>query len=38
VTIREKIQALIDMGECETVAEARAYLADMGEIGDGDED
>ena len=26
-----KAQALVDMGECRTLAEARAYLRDMGE-------
>jgi hypothetical protein len=35
VTTAEKIAALIEMGECETREEARAYLADMGEISEG---
>jgi len=32
MTIAEKIRALIEVGEADTRAEARAMLVDMGEI------
>ena len=31
LTRKEKIRALLACGECETVAEAKIYLVDMGE-------
>lgn len=34
MTDREKARALVDAGECENMADAKAYLEDMGELED----